>query len=151
MKWVAGLLMIVWVITAQARSDTYEFDHPQQAARFQALTAELRCLVCQNQNIADSNADLAKDLRHQIYEMIKKGQSDKEILDFMVSRYGDFVLYRPPFNMTTLLLWVGPFLIFIIALITVFRVARNKHQILVLNEQQREEMRKLLGDEGQKP
>lgn len=76
-----------------------------------AITEELRCLVCQNQTIADSHADLAIDLRNQVREKLKQGMSDKEILDFMVQRYGDFVLYRPPVKSTTWLLWFGPFLL----------------------------------------
>ena len=75
------------------------------------LASELRCLVCQNQTIADSNADLAVDLRNEIREKIESGMSDAEIKDFMVARYGDFVLYRPPLKNTTLFLWVGPFLL----------------------------------------
>lgn len=80
-------------------------------ARIVAISAELRCLVCQNQTIADSNADLAKDLRRQIREMLVAGKTDREILDFMTQRYGDFVLYRPPFNPATALLWAGPALL----------------------------------------
>lgn len=142
------LLTVIWVAPIQARSDVYAFDNPQQEQRFKALTAELRCLVCQNQNIADSNADLAKDLRQQIYKMIQEKQSDQEILDFMVARYGDFVLYRPPFQATTVLLWVGPFLILVVALLVLFRVARSRHQIPAINQQQRDQMRKLLEGDG---
>lgn len=76
-----------------------------------SIAAELRCLVCQNQTIADSNADLAKDLRRQIREMLVAGKTDREVLDFMTQRYGDFVLYRPPFNPATALLWAGPALL----------------------------------------
>ena len=73
------------------------------------ITSELRCLVCQNQTIADSHADLAQDLKRQIREQIRAGRSDAEIVDYMVARYGDFILYRPPFKATTALLWMGPF------------------------------------------
>src|SRR3954451_8086225 len=78
--------------------------------RVTGLAHELRCLVCQNQTIADSNAPLAVDLRNQIREQMAQGKSDRDVVDFMVERYGDFVLYRPPFKPTTLLLWAGPFL-----------------------------------------
>ena len=81
---------------------------PVAEKRLQALSEELRCLVCQNQTIADSNAELAQDLRREIRTMIKAGQSDQQIIDFMVARYGDFVLYRPPLKAITLLLWGGP-------------------------------------------
>lgn len=86
------------------------FEDPENARRYRDLIRELRCLVCQNQNLADSNAELAADLRQITYEMIRAGKSDAEIIDFMVSRYGDFVLYRPPFKPETILLWAGPFL-----------------------------------------
>jgi cytochrome c-type biogenesis protein CcmH len=82
---------------------------PQLEARVRRVTSELRCLVCQNQTIADSNAPLALDLRNQIRTQIAQGRSDDQIRDYMVDRYGDFVLYRPPLRATTLLLWLGPF------------------------------------------
>lgn len=85
-------------------------DDPVAEKRLQAISAELRCLVCQNETIAASNADLAKDLRREIRTMIQAGQSDQQILDFLVARYGDFVLYRPPLKGSTALLWVGPLL-----------------------------------------
>lgn len=95
-------------------------------ARVQQLSEELRCLVCQNQTLADSHADLALDLKREIREMVSKGMSDQAILDYLVSRYGDFVLYRPPFNVTTLLLWVGPFLLlFIGALILLLTLKKR--------------------------
>ncbi len=81
---------------------------PALEKRTLAVAAELRCLVCQNQTIADSNADLAVDLRNQVREMLRKGQSEKEIVDYMTARYGDFVLYRPPVKTSTALLWYGP-------------------------------------------
>ncbi len=90
------------------------------------ITEELRCLVCQNQTIADSHADLAIDLRNQVREKVKQGMSDKEILDYMVQRYGDFVLYRPPVKTTTWLLWFGPFLLLLGGLaILMWRVRRS--------------------------
>jgi cytochrome c-type biogenesis protein CcmH len=85
-----------------------------------AIAAELRCLVCQNQSIADSDADIAKDFRDQIREKLQQGQDERDIIDYMVARYGDFVLWRPPFKATTLLLWVGPVLLVGAALIALF-------------------------------
>jgi cytochrome c-type biogenesis protein CcmH len=84
---------------------------PALELRVMAIAAELRCLVCQNQTIADSDADLAKDLRNQIREKLQQGQSGRDIIDYMVARYGDFVLWRPPFKPITLLLWLGPVLL----------------------------------------
>jgi cytochrome c-type biogenesis protein CcmH len=83
--------------------------NPELEARVQRVAEELRCLVCQNQTIADSNAELAQDLRREVRQMIERGASEAEVREFMVTRYGDFILYRPPFKYTTLLLWVGPF------------------------------------------
>ena len=118
------------------------FDDPAHEARYKRLIAELRCLVCQNQNLADSNAELAKDLRSQTYSMIKAGKTDEEIVTFMVNRYGDFVLYRPPVKSTTFLLWFGPLLLAamggLILLLQIKRRTRRKPpEELSPEEQQR--------------
>ena len=94
--------------------------------RVTSLAHELRCLVCQNQTIADSNAPLAVDLRNQIRSQMAAGKSDREIVDFMVERYGDFVLYRPPFKATTLFLWAGPFLFMVLGLFFLIRFVRQR-------------------------
>ncbi|HKY01379.1 MAG TPA: cytochrome c-type biogenesis protein [Burkholderiales bacterium] len=99
---------------------------PEVEARIARIAAELRCLVCQNQSIADSNADLAVDLRNQIREQIRAGRSDAEITEFMVQRYGDFVLYRPPVKATTLVLWVGPALLMLIGILVLRRHLRSR-------------------------
>lgn len=99
---------------------------PVTEKRLQKLSEELRCLVCQNQNIADSNAELAQDLRREVRGMIKAGKSDKEIVDFMVARYGDFVLYRPPVQGNTLLLWGGPAALLILGLVALVRYQRRR-------------------------
>ena len=99
---------------------------PVAAARAVALSEKLRCLVCQNQTIADSNAELAADLRRQIHEQIAAGKSDKEIVDYMVARYGDFVLYQPPVKSTTLLLWAGPLLLLAIGVVVLVRTVRSR-------------------------
>lgn len=94
---------------ASAAIDTYQFKDEDERARFRTLTEELRCPKCQNQNIADSNAPIATDLRREIFRMLEEGQSNAQIVDFLVLRYGDFVLYKPPVNTSTYLLWYGPF------------------------------------------
>jgi len=99
---------------------------PADARRAAELAAQLRCLVCQNQSIAESNAELAVDLRKQIDTQIRAGRSDHEIRDFMVARYGDFVLYRPPFKLTTILLWIGPALLAALALLAFARTVRAR-------------------------
>ena len=100
------ILALIWS-GAQA-IDPRSFDNPEDEARYQELIEELRCLVCQNQNIADSNAPLARDLRSQVLDMINAGKSDAQIKTFMTDRYGDFVLYAPPVKSSTWVLWFGP-------------------------------------------
>ena len=95
-------------------------------ARAIEIAEQLRCLVCQNQTIADSNADLAVDLRRQVREQIAAGRTDREIIDFMTARYGDFVLYRPPFKATTVLLWGGPALLLAIGAFMLARLIRER-------------------------
>lgn len=102
-------------------------EDPVVEKRLLAITTELRCLVCQNQTIADSNADLANDFRREIRKLIAEGKSDQEILDFMVARYGDFVRYRPPVKGTTLLLWAGPAVLLIIGLTALIRYLRRRN------------------------
>lgn len=123
--WLLALLLALG-LPAQAAIETYTFDTPAQERRYKDLIDELRCLVCQNQNLADSDAELAQDLRRKTYEMIKAGKGDGEILDYMVQRYGDFVLYRPPLKGTTLALWVGPFLILAIGVGVLMRVISRR-------------------------
>lgn len=113
-----ALLLLLVPLTLFARIEAHKFDTPEQEALYLQLTQELRCLVCQNQNLADSNADLAKDLREKTYEMVVQGKSRKQITDYMIERYGDFVLYRPPVQNNTYLLWIGPFIFLLIALVT---------------------------------
>jgi cytochrome c-type biogenesis protein CcmH len=103
-----------------------DFKQPEQEQAYQSLITELRCLVCQNQTIADSNADLAKDLRRQVYEMLQQGQSKQQIVDFMTERYGDFVLYKPAFKLKTGLLWLGPLLFLLVGLVSVLLIIRRK-------------------------
>ena len=117
---VFALAFLLTTALAQA-IDPLPFANEAEEQRFQALARELRCLVCQNQNIADSDAGLAKDLRNEVFEMMRAGKSDEEIKQFLVERYGDFVLYDPPFKATTLVLWIGPILILIVG----FAIARK--------------------------
>ena len=109
---------------AFASLETRVFSNSDQESRYQQIIGELRCMVCQNQNLADSNADLAKDLRTKTYEMIISGRSDEEIVEFMVARYGNFVTYRPPLNGQTLLLWSTPGLLLIIGIVIAWRLVR---------------------------
>ena len=99
---------------------------PALEARVMALSEELRCLVCQNETLAASHAALAVDLREQIREKLRAGQSEQQVADFLVERYGEFVLYRPRWSATTLLLWLGPFLLLLIAAVALLRVIRRQ-------------------------
>ena len=121
-----GMLGLVIAFSAPAKVEVLEFESPQHEERYNKLIAELRCLVCQNQNLADSNAELAVDLRRKTYEMVSKDKSEKEIAAYMVERYGDFVLYRPPLNSNTLLLWIGPFIILLIGVTLLIRTIRRR-------------------------
>ena len=120
------LVLLAWVSTLQASIYAFEFDDPAKEQRFKQLSEELRCLVCQNQNLADSNAGLALDLRKELYRMVKADASDEEIKNFMVSRYGDFVLYEPPVKTTTYLLWFGPFVFGLFAVVILIRIIRRQ-------------------------
>ena len=143
----ALLLAVIGNAPAQV-FEAREFDHPEDARRYQALVSELRCLVCQNQNLADSNAPLAADLRQLTYDMIREGKSDAEIIDFMVARYGDFVLYRPPLKPTTAVLWGGPFLLLALGLWLLSRQlrrrARNPSGETTLSAEERARLRRML-------
>jgi len=103
----------------------YSFESEQQEQRFMDLSEKLRCLVCQNQSLADSNAGLARDLRTELYEQVIKGNSETEIIDFMTDRYGDFILYQPRFALKNLVLWLGPFLLFFIGVWGLFRFTKK--------------------------
>ena len=131
-------LLFLWVAAAWAQDPALE-------KRVTHLAQELRCLVCQNQTIADSSAPLAVDLRNQIREQLAAGKSEPDVLDFMVARYGDFVLYRPPLKATTLLLWIGPFAFLISGLYFLFRrIARRRVPEPQLSEADRARAAKLL-------
>lgn len=125
-KILAVLALSFFTATSQA-VEVRKFDDPELQTRFQDLTYELRCLVCQNQNIADSNAELAQDLRREVDRMLREGQTDDQIADFMVARYGEFVLYRPRFRPGTALLWLGPFALALIGLVFLgFQIKRAR-------------------------
>ncbi len=142
---------------ASGRQAAPAAEDPVLEQRVNALANELRCLVCQNETIAASKAPLAIDLKNQVREQMKQGTSDREILDFMVARYGDFVLYRPPFKASTLLLWLGPLLLLAAGLFTLFfNLARRRaptNEMGELGEAEHARAMKLLaaGSETDKP
>lgn len=124
----AALLTLALLVTPQAwaKVEVMQFDTPEQEATYNKMIDELRCLVCQNQNLADSNAELAVDMRRKTHEMVMQNKSEREIAAFMVERYGDFVLYRPPLNSNTLLLWAGPFLILLVGVTLLIRTVLSR-------------------------
>ncbi|HBH11268.1 MAG: cytochrome C biogenesis protein [Legionellales bacterium] len=119
-----GLVLIT--NNAYANNNPITFNNKNLEQRYYSLIEEIRCLVCQNQSLADSDAPLAQDLRNEIYKMIHSKKSNNQITNYLVERYGDFVLYRPPLKKNTWFLWFGPFLFLAIAFFIVFFVIRNQ-------------------------
>ena len=134
--------------SAWAVIETYEFSSPDLASRYHQLSQELRCPKCQNQNIADSNAPIARDLRVVLYEQLEAGQTDAQILDFMVARYGQFVRYRPEVDRQTALLWWSPLLLLVLGGVGVGRHFRKKdhHPAQGLTAAERDQVNRLLED-----
>jgi cytochrome c-type biogenesis protein CcmH len=126
MKRILAALACALALGAFGQAEEVAKPDPVVEARLKDLGEELRCLVCQNQTIADSHAQLAEDLRNQIRAMVRQGKSDDEIRAYMVERYGDFVLYKPPLKATTLLLWLGPFVLLAIGAVVVVSIARSR-------------------------
>jgi cytochrome c-type biogenesis protein CcmH len=128
----------------QAAIEAYEFESAQMEADYKKLINELRCLVCQNQNLSGSDADLARDLRRETYEMLQQGKSPQQVVEFMVARYGDFVLYRPQFKSTTYLLWLGPFLLLLLVLYLLVRRLRAANKPVEVDAAAMAEAKQLL-------
>jgi cytochrome c-type biogenesis protein CcmH len=146
-----ALLLAMASLSVQAAIEAYEFDSPEMEAEYKQLVEELRCLVCQNQNLAGSDADLAQDLRRETYEMLRQGKSREQVVEFMVARYGDFVLYRPQFKSSTYLLWLGPFLLLLLVLYLVVRKLRLAGKPVEIDAGKLAEARQILeGDESRK-
>ena len=148
---VLALALMAPVAGRAADAVPTEMD-PVKAARAVKLAEKLRCLVCQNQSIADSNAELANDLRGQIREQIAAGKSDDEIVSYMVNRYGDFVLYQPPFKMTTVLLWAGPALLLVGGALVLARNLRRRQAAadVVLTDEEKAQAERLLAGNDRK-
>lgn len=129
--------------------EEFTFDSPEQQAEFRELIGKLRCLVCQNESLAGSQAELAQDLRNEVYKMMRAGKSQDEVLDFLIARYGDFVLYDPPLKPSTYILWFGPFVLIGIAAVFMVRALLRKKQTAdeQLSDADRLRLQALLGNE----
>ena len=149
-RWIAAAVLgLCMAGVAHAAIDTYEFAKEGDRERFRELTKELRCPKCQNQDIADSNAPIAADLRKEIYRMLGEGQSNQQIIDFMVNRYGEFVRYKPELNARTWLLWFGPAGLLLvgavlIGVIVVRRRRSDREDADVLSDEERQRLAHLL-------
>lgn len=147
---IVVLTVIAFMVTSETNAspvETFEFRDEVTKIRFQALSKELRCPKCQNQNLADSNSPIATDLRRELYDLLQQGKADSEIVNFMVSRYGEFVLYRPRVSSITYVLWFGPALLILIGVIVVIVILRKKsptNENLALSSQQQDKLQQLL-------
>jgi cytochrome c-type biogenesis protein CcmH len=125
------LLLGTGTVPAGVTLESFKFETTAEELHFKKLIEELRCLVCQNQSLADSDAELAHDLRAEVYEMIQAGKSDEEIVEFLVARYGDFVLYNPPVKPSTYLIWFSPFALLLLAGFLLLRAVRRQKRAAV--------------------
>ena len=125
-----AVLFLLFLTSANAAVDPFDFESPEQQQRFNNLTHELRCPKCQNQSVADSNAPIAQDLRREVYRLMTEEQADdQQVIDFMLARYGEFVLYTPRLEAKTLLLWFGPLILLLIAILVLIQILK-KHRRL---------------------
>lgn len=129
-----GFLCVLFSCQLSATVDVYDFSNQENYERYRELTEELRCPKCQNQNIADSDAQIAKDLRREVYRMVEEGQSDDQVVRFMVDRYGEFVHYRPSMHGMTFWLWATPVLLVLIALPLLFFWVRRRNQGVIRSD-----------------
>lgn len=142
------IFFVLFATQAIAKDEPLTFKDAALEARYYDLIEEVRCLVCQNQSLADSNADLAQDLRNEIYKKVLAGEENKQIITFLVERYGDFVLYRPPMDKNTWLLWFGPFLLlligFIAAVIIIKKQSSEEEKQVELDIAQQQRLQEIL-------
>ncbi len=144
------LILSSLAVSVQAGVEVRKFSSDEQERRYHKLIDELRCLVCQNQNLADSDSQLAQDLRDKVYQMVTTDKTDQEVANYMVERYGEYVLYNPPLNSITSILWIGPIIGLLVAIfLLLYNIARrNKAKPVTLSEEDRKRTRKLLEDDS---
>jgi cytochrome c-type biogenesis protein CcmH len=126
---IAVALCLLGGVTARALDANGQLEDPTLQARFERVVKDLRCLVCQNESIADSNVELASDLRRQVREMLVAGKSDDEIFDFMTDRYGEFVRFNPPVDRKTVLIWGAPFIVLLLGVVIIVRIVRGRSRM----------------------
>ena len=147
---ILALCVLLGAVTAQAgvTLEAFKFNSKAEEQHFKDLIEELRCLVCQNQSLVDSDAELAHDLRAEVYDMIQAGKTDEQIIEFLVARYGDFVLYNPPIKPSTYLIWFGPFVLLLIAGLLLFRSIRRQQKVPAaeISAEERERLNNILGN-----
>jgi cytochrome c-type biogenesis protein CcmH len=131
-RWILLFTLLLTAGAAVAAIDIHEFDNDVERQRYQSFIDEMRCPKCQNQNLSGSDSPIAEDLRRELYAMIQDGRSDKEIVDFMVERYGDYILYRPRLTPATVMLWVGPAVLFLAGLIILIVIVRQRRRDVLL-------------------
>ena len=150
MKNIIFTFLLITISFQVSAFNIYHFDDPVKKERFHELIDEIRCTVCQNQTIAESNAGLAKDIRNKVYSMVQQGKTDEEIKTFLVERFTDFVLYNPPVNNSTLLLWAGPAFLMCIAFIFLLTNIRKKISTtdIEVDEHEHQRVQKLLDKEN---
>lgn len=144
MKVTSLSIILFYAGFAFAVEKVYQFSDATQEAIYYSLVNELRCLVCQNQNLADSNAELAEDLRNKTWELVVNGASKAEVIDFMTARYGEFVLYRPPFKISTAMLWLGPFIMLGTGIFVIVVLIRRHQEPQEFSRRDRARARELL-------
>ena len=146
------LAMVAPPLQAAVTLESFTFPTTAEEDHFKELIGQLRCLVCQNETLADSDAELAHDLRAEVYEMMKSGKSDQEVIDFLVNRYGDFVLYNPPVKPSTYLIWYGPFVLLAIAALLLVRAVGRQRQVEEpeISAEERKRLERLLGENAGK-
>jgi len=144
-----SLVMVASPLPAAVTLESFTFPTVAEKQHFKDLIGQLRCLVCQNETLADSDADLAHDLRAEVYEMMTSGKSDQEVIDFLVNRYGDFVLYKPPVKPSTYLIWYGPFVLLVIAALLLLRAVGRQRQVQepAISAEDSKRLERLLGDD----
>ena len=150
-KIFSGCLVLLITFSAPAEIVDFPFESDEQEAQFRELAEQLRCLVCQNQSLADSNAGLAQDLRTELYEQVINGETEEHILNFMTDRYGEFILYKPRLSLKTALLWFIPFILLLIGMICLVRFSRlrNKAELTQPSAEKLKKFRTLLDAETQ--